>query len=235
MRMLVVEDGARSIEELRELFHPDGHDADSASVFSEALQLIHAIRYDLVVIDVDVTKGRASELVDSIRRSGNNVPLMVLAADESDPRVVECLEAGADEWVRKPITASALLKHVRASQRRVLADREDLLVAGVLSLSRSRQSVVSGQELIPLTAKEYAVLEMLMERPDVLIPRGEILLRVWGLHNDTGTGVLDVALHRVRRKIAAVCGGMEIVGIRGQGVVLVTQAGEKRAQFLKSS
>lgn len=235
MRMLVVEDGGRSIEELRELFHPDGHDADSASLFSEALQLIHAIRYDLVVIDVDVATGRASELVDSIRRSGNNVPIMVLAANGEDPRVAECLEAGADEWVHKPVTASALLKHVRASQRRVLADREDLLVAGSLSLSRSRQSIVQDQGFIQLTAKEYAVLEMLMERPDALVPRSEILLRVWGQPNDTGTGVLDVALHRVRRKIAGVSGDMEIIGIRGQGVVLLTRASEKRDQFLKSS
>ena len=229
MQMLVVEDGQATSQALRKLFEVDGHRIDGVALFSEALQLLHAILYDLVVVDLDHPAGNVIELIRSIRRAGSLVPILVVAADCGAPAIPVALENGADECVQKPVSATILLAHVRAVRRRVAIAREDEIVVGDVTLSRSRRLILGPARSARLTFKEFVLLEYLMGRPNVLVPRAELLQRVWNYQFDPGTGMLDVAVHRVRRKLATCSDQVTVIAQRGHGVMLsVIQEGGRK-------
>lgn len=237
MRVLVVENGEVTTKELRTLFAPDGHEVDAVAVFDEALQLLHAIRYELIVIDIDITVGDVPHLITTIRRAGYVMPMLVLAPSCDDPRIARAIEVGADECVKKPVSAGILLAQVRAEQKRVLAARDDELSAGDVTLSRGRRTIHGIGKTLKLTVKEFALLEVLMSQPNVMVPRSELLERVWGYKRDPGTGVLDVALSRVRRKLEDCSRDVTVSGVRGHGVILSIAAAnhENDESYLKSS
>lgn len=238
MQMLVVEDGQETSEALRRLFEVDGYRIDGVSLFSEALQLLHAIAYDLIAVDLDHPAGDAAELVRSLRGAGSLVPVIVLASNCADPVVRIALDNGADECVQKPVSASILLAHVRAVRRRVAVAREDEVFVGDVTLSRARRMIVGPQKSARLTAKEFALLEFLMGRPNVLVARSELLEHVWGYTFDPGTGIVDVAVHRVRRKLAMCSRTVTVVAQRGHGVMLSVAAEQNSgsdSSYLKSS
>ena len=238
MQMLVVEDGHETLDALRRLFEVDGYRIDGVTLFSEALQLLHAVRYDLVAVDLDHPAGEAAELVRSLRLAGSLVPVIVLASSCDDRVVRLALANGADECVEKPVSASILLAHVRAVRRRVALAREDEVFVGDVTLSRARRMIVGPQKSARLTAKEFALLEFLMGRPNVLVARSELLEHVWGYSFDPGTGIVDVAVHRVRRKLVMCSRKVTVVAQRGHGVMLsvaAEQESEGDSSYLKSS
>jgi DNA-binding response OmpR family regulator len=229
MQMLVVEDGQATSQALRKLFEVDGHRIDGVALFSEALQLLHAILYDLVVIDLDHPAGDVLELIRSIRRAGSLVPILIVADDCGAPAIPIALDNGADECVQKPVSATILLAHVRAVRRRVAIAREDEIFVGDVTLSRSRRLILGPTRTARLTFKEFLLLEYLMGRPNVLVPRAELLQHVWNYQFDPGTGMLDVAVHRVRRKLATCSDQVTVIAQRGHGVMLsVIQEGGKK-------
>ncbi len=229
MQMLVVEDGQATSQALRKLFEVDGHRIDGVALFSEALQLLHAILYDLVVIDLDHPAGDVLELIRSIRRAGSLVPILIVAGDCNAAAIPIALDNGADECVQKPVSATILLAHVRAVRRRVAIAREDEIVVGDVTLSRSRRLILGPTRTARLTFKEFLLLEYLMGRPNVLVPRAELLQHVWNYQFDPGTGMLDVAVHRVRRKLATCSDQVTVIAQRGHGVMLsVIQEGGRK-------
>jgi DNA-binding response OmpR family regulator len=150
---------------------------------------------------------------------------MVLTGTVEGQTSVRALDAGADDYVTKPVVIDQLRARIRALVRRGGAQRTETIALGNLVLNRlSRQVLVNGTE-VRLTAKELPLLEHLLLRADQVVTRTELLERVWDMHFDPGSNVVDVNVTRIRKKLADAGAAVRIVARRGMGFVL-TAAGE---------
>ena len=150
---------------------------------------------------------------------------MVLTGTVEGQTSVRALDAGADDYVTKPVAIDQLRARIRALVRRGGAQRTEKLALGNVILNRlSRQLFVNGNE-VRLTAKELPLLEHLLLRAEQVVTRTELLERVWDMHFDPGSNVVDVNVTRIRKKLADAGAAVRIASRRGMGFVL-TAAGE---------
>ena len=177
--------------------------------------------YDLLVLDVMLPDVDGWQIVQSLRTAEQAVPVLFLTARDSVADRVKGLEMGADDYLVKPFAFAELLARIRTLLRRgtgaVSADR--IQVADlVLDLARRRAS--RGGQKIPLTSKEFSLLELLARRRGEVLPRSLIASQVWDMNFDSDTNVIDVAIRRLRAKIDDNFEPKLIHTVRGMGYVL---------------
>jgi two-component system copper resistance phosphate regulon response regulator CusR len=223
MRVLLVEDEPRAARILAKGLREQAYAVDVAGDGQTAIEHAAATDYDALILDVMLPATDGFAACRAIRESGNMVPiLMVTARDAVDARI-EGLDCGADDYLVKPFDFGELLARLRAIIRRgrqpLLPDR---IAIGALTLdTRARRALVRGREL-PLTAKEYALLEYLARRAGDVVSRSEIAEHVWDEHSDPLSNVVDVYIQRLRRKIEDAGATPPIRTRRGEGYQLVT-------------
>jgi DNA-binding response OmpR family regulator len=192
---------------------PDGNDATT---------LAHVNDYDLVLLDVMLPKKNGLQVAAELRREGRRTPILMLTARDATEDVVRGLNAGADDYLAKPFKFDELLARVRALVRRGGASRTELLSYGPVELDRLKHKVkVKGQKL-ELTPKEFQLLEHFLLRPEEVLRRTELLEKVWDLHFDPESNVVDVHVGNLRRKLKQAAGIDMVETIRGVGFRLVT-------------
>ncbi|MGT2427444.1 response regulator transcription factor [Amnibacterium kyonggiense] len=160
-------------------------------------------RYDCLVLDRRVHGGDALELVDRIRRDGDTVPILVASALGDLGDRVAGLEGGADDYLAKPFDPVELVARVRALARRGPLARRTVLAAGDIRMDVPRHRVTRDGVLLILSAKEFAVLEVLLEDPGVVVSRAELLDRCWDEAADPSSNVVDVLIGQLRRRLGA--------------------------------
>jgi two-component system copper resistance phosphate regulon response regulator CusR len=221
MRVLLIEDEPQAAHVLAKGLREQAYAVDIAADGEMALFQAGTTDYDALILDVMLPGVNGVAVCRSIRESGSAVPiLMVTARDEVASRI-EGLDCGADDYLVKPYDFGELLARLRAVIRRgrkpVLPDR---LTAGPLVIdTRRRRADVRGRE-IPLTAKEYALLEYLVRRAGDVVSRGDIAEHVWDEHYDPFSNVVDVYIQRLRRKLETVGEPALIRTRRGEGYQL---------------
>ena len=221
MKLLVVEDEPKTGEYLQQGLTEAGFVVDLARNGTDGRHLAMSGDYDLLLLDVMLPDVDGWQIVQSLRAAEQAVPVLFLSARDSVADRVKGLEMGADDYLVKPFAFAELLARVRTLLRRgtgtVSSDR--IQVADlVLDLARRRAS--RGCQKIPLTSKEFSLLELLVRRRGEVLPRSLIASQVWDMNFDSDTNVIDVAIRRLRAKIDDHFEPKLIQTVRGMGYVL---------------
>jgi two-component system copper resistance phosphate regulon response regulator CusR len=220
VKILIVEDEPKTGSYLKQGLTEAGFVAD---LVRDGLDGVHAALtqdHDLVVLDVMLPGLDGWQVLRRIREAGRQTPVLMLTALGQVEDRVHGLEAGADDYLVKPFAFSELLARVRSLLRRGKTSEPTLLRAADLELDLLRRRVTRAGRRIDLTAKEFALLELLLRRCGEVLPRSVIASQVWDMNFDSDTNVIEVALRRLRGKIDDDFEPKLIRTVRGMGYVL---------------
>ena len=220
MKVLIVEDEQKTGDYLKQGLSEAGFVADLARDGVDGLHLALTGDYDLVVLDVMLPRLDGWEVLREIRHKGKHLPVLFLTARDQIEDRVKGLEFGADDYLVKPFAFSELLARVRALLRRGRTNEPELLQIADLELDLLRRRVTRAGRRIDLTAKEFALLELLLRRQGEVLPRSLIASQVWDMNFDSDTNVIEVAVRRLRAKIDDDFEPKLIRTVRGMGYVL---------------
>jgi two-component system copper resistance phosphate regulon response regulator CusR len=217
MKVLVVEDDRKVAGFIEQGLREEGYAVDVAPDGDEATMLAHVYEYDLLVLDVMLPKKTGLQIAAELRREGRKTPILMLTARDATEDVVRGLDAGADDYLTKPFKFDELLARVRALVRRGGASRTELLTYGPVELDRLRHKAKVKAKKLDLTPKEFQLLEHFLLRPEEVIRRTELLEKVWDLHFDPESNVVDVHVGNLRRKLREASGVELLQTVRGVG------------------
>jgi DNA-binding response OmpR family regulator len=201
MRILLVDDERKVASFIARALRENAYAVDVADAGEQGLQFCKSTTYDAILLDVRLPGISGIEVCHEMRRRGVEAPIMMLTARALIEQRVEGLDAGADDYLTKPFVLAELLVRVRALIRRGIRKGYAPLRYADLELDRRQQRAKRGTEAIPLTSKEFALLELFLLHAGDWITRSEILEHVWEHHSDAGSNLADVYINRVRNKI----------------------------------
>ena len=225
MRILIVEDEQRIADFLQRGLRAEGHFCVVANDGEAGLSLALEGDFELILLDMMLPGMHGRDVCQNLRMSKVNTPLIILSAMDSLDDVIAGLRMGADDYMTKPFSFEELLARIETVMRRNtdIANEEQAISAGKLAFDRqSLRFSVDGKE-IKMTAKELAIIELLMSNPGTLFSRERILSNVWGLNMDPLTNVVDVYIGKLRKKIDGDNAESMIETVRGLGYRLKTE------------
>ncbi len=221
MKLLVVEDEPKTGDYLRQGLGESGFAVDLARNGLDGHHLAQTGHYDLIVLDVMLPDVDGWRILQSLRQAGSSTPVLFLTARDSVDDRVKGLELGADDYLVKPFAFSELLARVRTLLRRgQVAMTADRLQIADLVLDLPRRRASRGGQRLNLTAKEFALLELLLRRQGEVLPRSLIASQVWDMNFDSDSNVIDVAIRRLRAKVDDAFEPKLIQTVRGMGYLL---------------
>jgi two-component system copper resistance phosphate regulon response regulator CusR len=220
MKILLIEDESKTGSYLKQGLSEAGYVTDWVQDGLTGKEQALQEDYALAILDVMLPGLDGWQVLAAIRKAGKDMPVLFLTARDQVEDRVKGLELGADDYLVKPFAFAELLARVRTLLRRGRHRDEDHLAVGDLELDlRRRRAIRSGQR-IDLTAKEFALLELLMRRSGEILPRSLIASQVWDMNFDSDTNVVEVAIKRLRNKVDAGFGTTLIHTVRGMGYVM---------------
>ena len=220
MKILVVEDDRKVAGFVEQGLKEEGYVVDLARDGEEATMLAHVNDYDVMLLDVMLPKKNGFQIATELRREGRNTPILMLTSRDAAEDVVRGLDAGADDYLSKPFRFDELLARVRALYRRGGAERLDVLRYGPITLDRLRHMAAVNDKVLDLTPKEFQLLEYFLLHPEQVVRRTALLEKVWDMHFDPESNVVDVHVGNLRRKLTRAAGEPLLTTVRGVGFSL---------------
>ena len=217
MRVLVVEDERKIAALVRKALLEAGTAVDVLHHGDKALDALRETPYDVAVLDIMLPGLDGLAILRRLRAESNPVPVLFLTARGDVSDKVEGLELGADDYLAKPFSVEELVARVRALSRRQSGQSLTVYKVGSLSMDVARRRVSRAGKRLELTAREFALLELLMRSPGHVFTRTQICEKVWDYHFDPGTNLVDVYVQRLRRKVDDDFSPKLIHTIRGVG------------------
>jgi len=221
MRLLLVEDEAdlRNITVKR--LTSEGHSVDSCENGEDALDFAMATEYDVIILDIMLPKIDGLTVLKRLRSQGKKTPVILLTARDSIEDRVKGLDSGADDYLVKPYSYQELSARVRTLLRRQpMYLQTNVLEAADMVMDLSAHTVTRGGNLIALSQREYALLEVLLRNKDVVLTRDKIEHHIWNFDFAGGSNIIDVYIRYLRKKIDADFPVKLIHTVRGSGYVL---------------
>jgi len=217
MRLLLVEDDPMIGAAVAEGLRGDGHAVDWVrDGLAGARALEAGTPYALLLLDLGLPGRDGLKLLADRRARGDKLPVLVLTARDTVRDRIAGLDAGADDYLVKPFDLDELLARVRALLRRAAGRAEPQLIRGRLRLDPATHAAWLDDEPLQLSAREFALLQALMERPDVVLSRPQLEERLYGWNEPVGSNTVEVHIHNLRRKL----GERAIRNVRGVGWTL---------------
>ena len=220
MKILVVEDDRKVAGFVEQGLKEEGYVVDLARDGEEATMLAHVNDYDAVLLDVVLPKKNGFQIAAELRREGRNTPILMLTSRDAPEDVVRGLDAGADDYLSKPFRFDELLARIRALHRRGGAERLDVLRYGAVTLDRLRHVATVNGRPLDLTPKEFQLLEFFLLHAEEVVRRTTLLEKVWDMHFDPESNVVDVHVGNLRRKLRQAAGEALLETVRGVGFSL---------------
>lgn len=216
MQVLLVDDSPELRDLVTRALTREGHQVRAVATLDEARAALRERAPEVLVLDVALPDGTGLTLCRELRAANVGLPILLLTAHGDVPERVAGLDAGADDFLPKPFAVAELRARVRALGRRGALERLSIvkLLGAELDLSARRAFAEGGE--VPLTAREWAIMELLSARRGRVVSRGEILEAVWGEATDAAAQSLDVMIARIRRKL----GASAVRTLRGEGYAL---------------
>ena len=219
MRVLIVEDDSRIADFLQRALKSEGYSPVCTHDGKSALELVDNGDFELILLDLMLPGLSGLEVCQALRMRRVEMPVIMLTALDTAEDIVRGLRMGADDYITKPFDLDELLARIDAVGRRLQRSQPEArtLRAGEVEFDLRAMSVTFHGEPVEFTAKELAVLELLMSDPDRLFSRERILNNIWGIDMDPLTNVVDVYISKLRKKLSTDDGPPFIETVRGLG------------------
>jgi two-component system OmpR family response regulator len=222
MRILIVDDDPLIAEFVRRGLQEEGHVVDVAHDGQHGRMLALVEPYDALILDVVLPDALGYDIAREIRARNRDVPILMLTSKNRTEDVISGLDSGADDYLIKPFVLEELKARMRALVRRGGAVREDTLSYEGLRLDRKTRRAFVLEARLKLTPKEFVLLERFLLAPEKTLTRTELLEKVWDIHFDPGSNVVDVHVARLRRKLKGAGAAPGIATVRGVGFALTS-------------
>jgi two-component system response regulator TctD len=220
MRLLVVEDNVELGELLCEGLEAEAFAVDYAANAQEASDALHDTRYAAVVLDLGLPDRDGAQLLRELRQRRDNTPVLVLTARRDVEDRVKGLQIGADDYLTKPFALEELVARLRALLRRPGEMLGKVLELSNLELDTDGRQVYVEKRPEALSAQELALLELLMRRSGRVVPKKYVEDQLFGVMSEVGGNAVEVAVHRLRKKLETMGAKVEIHTVRGVGYLL---------------
>ncbi len=224
MRILIVEDEVRLAEALGEIMKAQRYTTDivydGEAAFDNAMSGI----YDCIILDVMIPKMDGFEVVRRLRAEKNTTPVIMLTAKDDTVDKIKGLDAGADDYLTKPFIPGELLARVRAISRRQGEVVMDELEYEDLVLSLSNYTLEGNGKSLPLGPKEFEIMRLLMSAPNVIVPKEDFIVKVWGAESDAEDNNVEVYISFLRKKLKHLNSRVSITTVRKIGYRLEVSA-----------
>ncbi len=217
MRLLIIEDESKLLEQICARFEKAGFEVDSTTDGREGLYLASEYPVDLAIVDLGLPTLSGLEVIRRLRKSGKQLPILILTARGKWEEKVTGLEAGADDYLVKPFHMEELLARVRALLRRAAGSGQTCLNYGPISLDTAAQTIQLNNINLELTAFEYRLLEYLARRSGQVISKTELADTLYSHDDDRDSNVIEVLIGRLRKKLDPDQKLKPIETLRGRG------------------
>jgi len=218
MRILLVEDHRPLSEWLAMTLHRENYTVDCVYNGEDADHLLLTQQYDLVILDISLPGMNGEKVLQRLRSRNNNVPVLILTANNSVQGRVSGLNTGADDYMAKPFDVSELEARIRALLRRSSQHANPILQCGTLVYdTNSRLFVLDGKQL-SLTRREHAVLETLISKTGKTVSKQALAESLFAMADEASPDAIEVYIHRLRKKLEH--GDAAIITLRGLGYLL---------------
>src|SRR5690554_2846544 len=213
MRVLLVEDTAGLGEAVRDQIAEDGHAVDWVQSLGFAETSVKTTAYNLILLDLILPDGHGLDFLKKRRAAGDVTPVIILTARDQVSDRIAGLNAGADDYLVKPFDLSELSARVAAVARRYRGNPNPLLQFGDLEVDLTEHRVSRDGQALDLTAREWALLEVFLQRPSMLLSRAQLEDRLYEFGAEIESNTIEVYISRLRKKL----GREVIVTVRGMG------------------
>lgn len=217
-RILLAEDSSRIASFIVKGLTAHGFEVDHLLDGSNVIPQMNQRQYDLLILDLGLPNRDGLSILEELRGTGDDTPVLVLTARDSVETTVASFQGGADDYMPKPFSFDELLVRVQSRikgkrQNEASSAGDSTIVRGNISLDMISRKVSVGKQVYDLTAREFVMLEVFLRNPGQVISREQLLDRVWGFDHDPGSNVVDVYVRYLRKKL----GSDVIRTVRGLG------------------
>ncbi|MBV9349647.1 MAG: response regulator transcription factor [Patescibacteria group bacterium] len=219
MRVLIIEDEEKLAEALTQGLTQKGYAVDTLSDGEKGYTriLLHRGDYDLVILDLMLPGMNGYDICTGVRKEGITVPILILTARNENETKVKLLLSGADDYLVKPFSFDELTARMHALLRRPAQALPEVLTVGDITLNPAERTVYRNGNPIPLTLKEFGMLEYFMRRPNQVVNREDILSHLWDFNYASFSNVVDVHVKNLRNKLGKDGGDNILETVRGIG------------------
>ena len=218
MKLLLVEDNRDLSSWLTKLLHQSGYVVEQAFTGKEANQFLLTQTYDAILLDLTLPDLNGQTILKNLRAKNNNVPVLIISAQDKMQDIVEHLNLGADDYLAKPFDIKELEARLRSLLRRASGKTNPISMCGKLQYNTNSKQFTSDDTPLSLTPREHAVLEMLMRVPGKTVSKKELADNLSTLDELVTANALEIYIVRLRKKLENT--GTQIITLRGLGYML---------------
>ena len=217
MHILIVEDEAGIVQFLKQGLEEEGYQVTSVSDGLKGFEITQKENFDLILLDWMLPKMTGLELCKAIRLKNNSTPILFLTAKDTVQETIEGLKAGANDYIKKPFSFDELLERIKIHFRNQKED--EILTLGTIEIDSAKHRVLVNQNEVALTQREFELLSYLVKNKGKVCTRAQIIEDVWNIHFEYDTGVIDVFMNAIRKKLNLKIEEDYIKTVRGVGYI----------------
>jgi DNA-binding response OmpR family regulator len=217
MHILIVEDELGIVQFLQQGLQEEGYQVTTANDGSKGFELVQNQQFDLILLDWMLPKINGLDLCKAIRIKDQKTPIIFLTAKDTVQETIEGLKAGANDYIKKPFSFEELVERIKVHFRN--RKGTEILTLGTIKIDLSKHIVLKNDEEIALTQREFELLTYLIQHKGKVCTRNQILKDVWEINFEYDTGVIDVFMNAIRKKLNLKIEEDYIKTIRGIGYI----------------